>query len=266
MSETSFARHIAACNNAKLPGHRLPFRLGPHVVGYVLPATADALAAFPGISRTPAGVTLHTPETLPAIAQALATTGQGRHRREAFDVRSTPTGPVLSTIDRGALPVFGIQAQGIHLDAILPRADGPHIWIARRAANKALDPGKLDHVVAGGIPAGLTPLETLLKEAEEEASMPAALAAAARPVGTIAYAMDRPEGLRRDLLHCYEVTVDESFTPRANDGEVEAFELWPLSRAFEAVRDTDDFKFNVNLVLMKLFSRYGLLSKEDVLF
>ncbi len=73
--------------------------------------------------------------------------------------------------------------------------------------------------------------------------------------------MERPEGLRRDWVHCYDLILPQDFMPRAADGEVEAFELWPLTRVFEAVRDTDDFKFNVNLVLIDLFIRQGLISR-----
>ena len=65
--------------------------------------------------------------------------------------------------------------------------------------------------------------------------------------------MERPEGLRRDLLHCYDLDLPEDFVPRAADGEVESFELWPIARVLQTVRDTDDFKFNVNLVLIDLF-------------
>ncbi len=143
------------------------------------------------------------------------------------------------------------------------RADGPHLWVARRAATKALDPGKLDHVTAGGVPAGLSPFETLVKEAEEEAAIPPALARQARKVGCLGYAMDRPEGLRRDRIHCYDLDLPEAFVPRAADGEVESFALWPLPRAFATVRDTDDFKFNVNLVLIDLFLRQGLFAPAE---
>ena len=38
------------------------------------------------------------------------------------------------------------------------------------------------------------------------------------------------------------------------------FELWPVQRVLETVRDTDDFKFNVNLVLIDLFLREGLIA------
>jgi hypothetical protein len=113
--------------------------------------------------------------------------------------------------------------------------------------------------VAGGVPAGLTPWQTLLKEAAEEAAIPAKLAGQARLAGHIACAMDRPEGLRRDLLFNYDLDLPESFEPRPMDGEVDGFELWPLRRALEAVRDTDQFKFNVNLVLIDLFLHRGLI-------
>ena len=105
----------------------------------------------------------------------------------------------------------------------------------------------------------MSPWETLLKEGAEEAALPAGLLAGAVKTGEIGYTMDRGEGLRRDLLHCYDVALPESFVPRAADGEVESFELWPMARAVAAVRDTDDFKFNVNLVLIALFERLGLL-------
>jgi hypothetical protein len=88
------------------------------------------------------------------------------------------------------------------------------------------------------------------------------LAARARRVGRIRYEMERAEGLRRDLLHCFDLDLPEDFVPQPSDGEVEAFELWPIARALEAVRDGDSFKFNVSLVLIDLFLREGLIGPE----
>ena len=136
---------------------------------------------------------------------------------------------------------------------------GLHVWIGRRAADKALDPSKLDHIVAGGVPAGLSPWQTLIKEAAEEAAIPEYLAEQARSVGIITYTMERPEGLRCDRLHCYDLELPDGFIPHPADGEVEEFFLWPIARVAEAIRDTDDFKFNVNLVLIDLLLRYGVL-------
>jgi len=256
--DPGFLRHIRACDTAVLPGERLPFRLAGVPVGWVRPALAEALAGFASVHVGGGAVDLRDPPALPAIAQTLAERGLYRCRRESFDVRD-PDGAVLAQIDRGAIPSFGIEATGVHLNGLVRRADGLHLWIARRAANKALDPGKRDHIVAGGVPAGLSPMETLVKEAAEEAAIPASLASQARHVSEIRYAMERPEGLRRDHLHCYDLELPPDFVPQAADGEVESFELWPIERAVATVRDTDDFKFNVNLVLIDLFVRLGLI-------
>ena len=261
-SADGFMRHVEAVRNARLPGNRTPFLIGGARVGWLGSAVAEALAAAPGVRPGPEGLALADPAALPGIARMLADRGLARWRGEAFDVRPEPDGPALARIDRGALPALGIAAEGAHLNGLVRLGDGLHVWVARRAADKALDPGKLDHITAGGVPAGLTAWETMVKEAAEEAAIPPDLAGQAAPVARIAYAMERPEGLRRDRIHCYDLLLPEGFVPRAADGEVESFELWPLSRALQAVRDTDLFKFNVNLVLIDLFLRMGLIVGE----
>jgi 8-oxo-dGTP pyrophosphatase MutT (NUDIX family) len=256
---TGFQRHVRACNNAELPGVRTRFLLGDQAVGWVSDRIATELETMPQIRRAHGHVTLLDPPTLPGIARQLADRGLYRWRGEAFDVRARAGGPVLTQIDRGAVPSFGIQAVGVHVNGLVDRPGGPHLWVARRAMDKLLDPGKLDHIVAGGVPAGLDPAQTLVKEAGEEAAIPPELASTATPVGVFSYAMERAEGLRRDRLHCYDLMLPEDFAPVAADGEVETFELWPLARVAEAVRDTDAFKFNVNLVLIDLLLRQGLI-------
>lgn len=255
-------RHVRACNNAVLPGERTAFHLGEHHVGWLLPALAATLRGFPDLHPEPDRLTLMAPHALPGIARELATRGLYRWRGEAFDVRA-PDGTALTTIDRGALPAFGIAADGVHVNGLVRGAAGLQLWVARRAMTKTLDPGKLDHLVAGGVPAGLTPAETLVKEAAEEAAIPGPLAQAAESRSVISYTMERCDGLRRDRLHCYDLELPESFVPRAADGEVEAFELWPIRRAMDAVSTTDAFKFNVTLVLIDLFLREGLIVGAD---
>jgi len=254
-------RHIEACHNARLPGTRQPFLIGAARVGWVLPELMRALSDFPEIRVWPFGVGLDQAQAgaLPRIALALAGRGLFRWRDEAFDVRAEPGGPALAELDRGALPLFGVMAEGVHVNGLVRRADGLWLWVGRRAAQRQLDPGKLDHLVAGGIPAGFSVTAALIKEAAEEAGIPAPLAAGAVPVGQIRYAMERAEGLRRDLLHCFDLYLPADFDPRPADGELAGFELWPLARVLERGAATDDFKFNVNLVLIDLFLRTGLI-------
>ncbi len=256
--EGDLRRHFDRCNNTTLPGGRHPLRLGAHPVGYVEPSLAGGLLSDL-LPLEPDGTIEIDATTLRRAAHLLADAGLIVLRDEMFDVRASEDGPVLATLDRGALPNFGIAATGVHLNGLVERGGETFLWIARRAADKLLDPGKLDHLAAGGVPAGLTPFGTLAKEAAEECGLTRAQIATACEVATIRYAMQRPEGLRRDVLRCYDIVLPATWQPVAHDGEVETFELWPLARAFETVRDTDDFKFNVNLVLIDLFMRRGLL-------
>jgi 8-oxo-dGTP pyrophosphatase MutT (NUDIX family) len=258
VKDSGFQRHVRACNTAELPGTRTPFLIGDQPVGFVPAQIVAALNGFPEVRCLPDRVVLDQPKALATIARDLANRGLYRWRDEAFDVRAQPDGPALAQIDRGAIPSFGIQAAGVHVNGLVQKDDGIHLWVARRAMDKLLDPGKLDNIVAGGIPAGLGPMATLVKEAEEEATIPADLASTAVPGGTIEYAMERREGLRRDILYCYDLTLPADFVPHPTDGEVEAFELWPINRVVETVRSTESFKFNVNLVLIDLFLRLGL--------
>lgn len=272
MPDPALTRHIAACNNVASPAGLIPFRIGAAQVGWVSPDLAQALTFRPrDFHFDRDGVALAARLRSPglrseALAQALPALAAGkflRIRGEAFDVRETSTGSVLATLDRGALPAFGVMSQGVHVNGIVRRADGLHLWVGIRAKDKAVAPGQLDNVVAGGIPAGLTPAECLVKEAEEEACLPAELAARARPVGRVSYVMANAEGLRRDVLHCYDLEIPEGVIPRPGDDEVERFELWPAARVLDAVRTTDSVKFNVNLVLIDLFLREGLVADPD---
>lgn len=255
-----FLRHIAACNSAVLPGGRLPFFCGSEQIGWVSPTTAQTLQSL-GLQKDQGfGVNAGT-ELLP-LSQTLCDMGLYASHEEAFDVRND-SGIVLGQVDRGAIPVLGLAAEGVHLNGLVEREDGLFLWVARRSMSKRLDPGKLDHLVAGGMSAGLDPQTTVIKEAQEEAGIPAELATTARAVSRIEYALERPEGLRRDVLHCYDLLLPQDFTPIAEDGEVESFHLLPIQEVVALVRDTDAFKFNVNLVLIDLFIRRGLFAPAE---
>ena len=253
-------RHVLAATAVQLPGRYHVLRLGADPVGYVLSDIAAALLAA-GCARHDDDVVAPDAPALARAEQTLAEAGLLQLRGERFDVRAAPGGPVLAQVDRGTLPRFGIAAEGVHVNGLVRTASGLHLWIARRATTKLLDPGKLDHIVAGGICAGMDAAGTLVKEAQEEAAIPPELARTARFGGIISYAMERAEGLRRDRLYCYDLELPDDFHPTPHDGEVESFERLPLPDVLARVRETDDFKFNVNLVLIQLFGRLGLLAR-----
>jgi hypothetical protein len=242
----AFLRHVRACTNAEVPGGRVRLTLGGAPIGYVPPTH---LPPAPLSDRS----------DFDHYVAGLARAGAFQPRQELFDVRDEATGAVLAQVDRGAIPLLGMIAEGVHVNGLVRRADGPHLWVGRRAPDKLLDPDRLDHITAGGIPAGMDAMATLLKEAAEEASLAPEQASQATYRTTLAYAMTRPEGLRRDRLYCYDLDLPEHIVPRPNDNEVVAFMLWPMARVVQTVAETDDFKFNVALVLIDLFLRLRLL-------
>ena len=267
----SLLRHIHALNRWE-PERFLPLRLGGRRVGWIRRDFLPALAPFPGVFATGSAAVDIVPAAGPdALTDAIA--AAVRHladegalpawRGEWFDVTAEDGGRPLFRIDRAALPRFGIRAAGVHLNGFVRRADGLHLWIARRAADKKLDPNKLDNMVAGGIGAGYGPRETLVKEAEEEASLPPEIARQASAAGIVSYRMEREQGLRDDVLYLYDLEMPEGLVPRPNDDEIADFTLMPAGEVLAMVRDTDLVKFNVNLTLIDFFVRHGILTPDD---
>ena len=260
-------RHIETCNDMASLAGLVPWRIGPEQVGWLTADVARRLRSVRNAFRAgDDGLELVAGDDVEArsgalgeVAAHLTSAGIASLRREAFDVRAAPGSEVLARLDRGALSPLGVISQGAHMNGRVRRPDGLHLWVGWRSKDKSVAPGKLDNLVAGGVPSGLSPMQTLLKEAAEEASMTPALAAQARQVSRVSYRMADGPGIRRDVLHCFDLDLPEDFVPAPADDEVERFELWPAERLLRTVRETSDVKFNVNLVLIDLFLREGLV-------
>ena len=170
----------------------------------------------------------------------------------------------LLKMDRAAVNRFGVQAFGIHLNGYVETDAGLELWVAKRSERVRNEPGKLDHLMAGGQPYGLTLEENLLKECAEEASIPPELARQAVPTGSVRYRLDAPDGVKNDRLFTYDLALPADFEPVAHDGEVAWFQRWPVERVIEHVRrEPTAFKFNVPPVLVDFFLRRGLLTPDE---
>jgi hypothetical protein len=214
---------------------------------------ADRLAGFD--SRTAA---------VAAVLDQLREAGEiAGWRDERYPVGTAFGAPPLLAMERAAVPFFGTRSYGVHINGFVGDGADLRLWVGRRAKDKATAPGKLDHLVAGGIPLGLSARRTLVKECAEEADLPEALAAQARPVGVVSYRMETEQGLRNDVLFCYDLAVPEDFRPVNRDGEIESFFLWPIERVRASIAETDDFKWNVGPVIVDLLVRRGLLAPDD---
>ena len=85
----------------------------------------------------------------------------------------------------------------------------------------------------------------------------------AKPVSQVTYRLVAcPRAC--ETIRCSSTTWNcrQGVVPVGNDGEVERFELMPIAHVIEILRETDDFKFNVNLVLIDFLARHGLLDPD----
>ena len=117
-------------------------------------------------------------------------------------------------------------------------------------------------MVAGGQPADLSLMDNLVKECDEEAHLKPRLVRTAQPVGAISYSFESPQGLRVDTLFCYDLSMPSTVAPKASE-EISRFELMRLSAVLKLIRDTDRFKFNVNLVILDFAIRHGVITAEN---
>ena len=174
-----------------------------------------------------------------------------------------PGAAPLLRLERSAVPVFGVHGYGVHMNGFVRDGGRIRLWVGKRAANRPIEPGKLDHLVAGGIPLGMGAAECLIKEGEEEASIPAALMAQARPVGAIRYRMEHQGWLRNDTMFVYDLELPADFTPVNADGEIASFELMELDQVRAILARGQEFKFNVALVLIDFLIRHGHIAPDE---
>lgn len=263
-------RHVVRCT-AWTESEFLPFEIAGQPVGFVRPHVADALVAARSFQR--AGNRLVLDPSLPdaaarsaVLAEAMPILARFTDRKpkgEMFPIVRRWGDAPLATVDRAATTPLGFPAFGVHVNGFVRRGDEVLLWVGRRAMDREVEPGKLDHLIAGGQPAGLSLRENLRKEADEEAGLDATCADRAKPAGVITYKFAKGEGLRNDVLFVFDLELPDGMVPQNRDGEVERFELWPLDRVLQTVRNTDDFKFNVALVATDFLMRHGYIEPDN---
>jgi hypothetical protein len=221
------------CNARNLMGY-VPFYSGGAHLGFVTPARADVLMAHADVFRIESGQlsfhqNLRTPEmrthALAEIAPDLAKTGAfSRPRGELYAAKNSWHDPAQFLIDRAHVVGFGLRAYGVHINGYVRKPDGLHLWIGTRAMNSAVEPGKLDNMVAGGQPYNLSLM---------------------------------------DNLFCFDLEMPDNQQPMNKDGEITGFALLPLDHVLHLVATSERFKFNVNLVLIDFAIRHGAITPDQ---
>lgn len=156
---------------------------------------------------------------LATLARRLADAGQVRGwRNELFAVTPALDAAPFAVIERAAARFLGLLTFASHMNGIV--AGQRAMWISRRSPSKAVDPGMWDNLVAGGMPAGSDPLETLVRECDEESGIPPALASQAEAHGVIDVLREIPEGVQWERVYVYDLLLPPDFVPHNRDGEV----------------------------------------------
>lgn len=84
----------------------------------------------------------------------------------------TPEGDHLSNMNNGGSQLFGVLSFGAHLIAWTMTSEGKKYWLQGRSMGRKMHPGKLDTAAGGGIRLGETAFAAMVRESEEEASIP----------------------------------------------------------------------------------------------
>jgi 8-oxo-dGTP pyrophosphatase MutT (NUDIX family) len=217
-------------------------------IGWLRPELAARLAAWPKVFKSSAEeVRILDTNALDPIVDRLAEEGFiPGWRNERYRIAD------LFDIERAAARPFGFATRAVHVNGIVA---GEKMWLARRSPTKATDPGMLDNLVGGGISSSLTMEEVLLKEAWEEAGIPAELARRAVRGGKVELLREVPEGVQCELIQVYDLELPGDFAPCNQDGEVAEFRLVPLEEARRLVHETDELTVDAALVALDYFSR-----------
>ncbi|CAO3621391.1 unnamed protein product [Cunninghamella blakesleeana] len=165
-------------------------------------------------------------------------------------------------IERAAAALFGISTFGVHINVFIRDQGVIKMWVARRSLSKQTWPGVLDNCVAGGMPFTYSTKETVIKECDEEASIPESLASNARSVSIISYYTKSNDGLQPETEYIYDLELPVDYKPTPKDGEVECFYLWTLDEVKQSILN-GDWKPNCSLVALEFMMRQGYITADE---
>jgi len=252
---------LRARASAPPPEQALPLDLAGHRCGWITLAAREALLGtglivpedgivhlLPG---QPPGAELDA--ALAQVAQVLREAGCLRGwRDELLDIRAD--GEWLGAIERTAMRPLGLLTRAVHLNAWTP--DG-RLWVARRALNKATDPGMWDTLVGGLVSSGESLDLALVRECGEEAGLDAPDLQSRGPLRTTLRLHRRlPEGYQVEDLLASRCVLEPGVQPANRDGEVMEIAAMPIDEVVGLV-EADEFTLEAALVIVEELLRAG---------
>ncbi len=265
------AVRVAAARTASLRRAASNFAADAHVallcegvrIGWLRKAHAQRLMAWPDIFKRDANGVRIAENLTGADARSAAIDGvvNALHeegmiagwRNERYAVVTAFEAPPLFHIERAAARFFGTTTHAAHMNGYCGTGASCEMWLARRAATKPIDPGMLDNLVGGGMSAGVPPLQTIIREAWEEAGIPAELAGKAIRAGEVRVLRVVPEGVQSETIFVFELELVREFRPKNMDGEVAEFQRVPLAQVEEMLGSR--MTLDASLVALEFLAR-----------
>ncbi len=252
-------------------GEYLPLRIGVEVVGWLDPVRADTIARFTEVfDRDRSGLSFKAAlKTVAARTAALARVVEmlavesrlSAWRDERYAIAAHWGAEPLCLIERAAARFFGIRTYAAHVNGLVGgKSTATAMWLSRRSPDKAIDPGLLDNLIGGGIPAGASVAATMVRESWEEAGIPAVIAATATHEGEVRVCRAQADGLQRETVFVHDLWLDREFTPSNQDGEAVEHRLVTLDEAAAIVghdRGPDLTTADASLVILDFLLRHG---------
>lgn len=185
-------------------------------------------------------------------------------RNEPFAVCEHAGAEPLACIERAAARFWGTLTFGAHANGYVADSAGrpQRLWVARRALDKATDPGKHDNLIGAGVASGQTPLQALVREAWEEAGLQPRQLGGLRGGRIVGLQRDIPEGLQWEHLHCYDLALPADVQPVNQDGEVMDLRCLPIDEALALAR-SEQMTVDAALVTLDFALRHHLLPPAE---
>nr|XP_046253973.1 thiamin pyrophosphokinase 2 [Scatophagus argus] len=252
------------------------FEIDEVQVGWIPPNVASLLTRYPEVFDAPqdGAVSLchsldsyeRRSEAVDAVLQTLrqeaSLTCLKGWRDEKYSVMPKFSDSPLMCMERAATSLFGVKRYGVHLNGYTVSDSGDvSMWLARRSPTKQTYPGLLDNVAAGGLAAGFGIKQTLVKECQEEACIPAAIADKAHSVSTVSYTYYDEDGVFAESQFVFDLELPLDFKPSVGDREVQDFYLLPIDKVKELLA-TDDFKPNSAMVVLDFLIRHSFIEPD----
>ena len=267
----SYLDKIKKCNQFNLQQYS-PFIVDEKQYGWIKLSIAEHLKNWADIFQVTDNAVIFNPDisSYQARSEAIAPVLSELYKQNIIDTWVGEPYPVnhkygekgVMEIERAAALYFGTQCYGIHINGLVKKYDGIYVWIAVRAKDKPFYPRQLDQMVAGGQPVGISLMDNIIKESQEEANIPKNMASQAQARGYLKYQMETERGIESSTLFNFDCWLPEDFVPENTDGEVDSFQLVSMEELADLTENTDDFKANCNLTNLDLLIRSGVINDK----